>query len=169
MTEPDRPLSFAADEQLGRLSRWLLILGIDVAYRNRWDDRELAATAAREGRVILTRDSRLADKLPGVAVYRVEENYPVHQLREVVGKFFPRLRFELYSRCVECNRRLEPVAKPAVEGRVPPFVWRTQTEFRSCPQCGKIFWAATHVARIERQLAEILGEWWERISAKEGP
>jgi len=158
MPEPEAPLRLIADEQLGRLSRWLKIIGQDVVYRNDWADEELLQQARDEGRIILTRDSHLPEKAAGLPLYLVRENYPAGQLREVVEHFRDRIRIEVFSRCVECNVPLREVPKPEVEGRVPPFVWKTQTEYRACPQCGKIFWSATHRERVEVQLRDILGE-----------
>jgi len=149
---------FIADEQLGRLSRWLKILGQDVIYRNRWPDQELLSQARAEGRIILTRDSHLQEKAGDLPLFLVRENYPAQQLREVVSYFQGELRIEIFSRCVECNVPLRDIAKEEVEGKVPPFVWKTQTEYRTCPSCGKIFWSATHRERIEVQLKDILGE-----------
>ena len=158
MSEPKPSLRLIADEQLGRLSRWLKIIGQDVVYRNHWSDEELVALAQSEGRTILTRDSHLPGKAGGWPVYLVRENLPALQLREVVEHFQDRIRIEVFSRCVECNTPLLEIAKPQVEGKVPPFVWKTQTEFRTCPACGKIFWSATHRDRIEVQLKDVLGE-----------
>ena len=154
-------MRFLADEQLGRLSRWLKIVGQDVVYKNRWADEELIGRARAEARIILTRDSHLSEKAAEVPLYWVRENYPALQLREVVGHFQDRLRLEIFSRCVECNVPLLEIAKSQVEGKVPPFVWKTQTEYRTCPSCGKIFWSATHRQRIEVQLKDILGELYQ--------
>lgn len=165
MPEPQAPLLFLADEQLGRLSRWLKILGQDVIYRNRWPDLELLSQARTEARIILTRDSHLSEKAADLPLYLVRENYPALQLREVVGHFQDRLRIEIFSRCVECNVPLLDIPRSQVEGQVPPFVWKTQTEYRTCPSCGKVFWSATHRERIEVQLKDILGELYRRNSA----
>jgi hypothetical protein len=165
MPEAKPPLRFIADEQLGRLSRWLKIVGQDVIYRNRWPDEELLSRARAEGRIILTRDSHLPAKAEGLSLYWVRENYPARQLREVVSRFRDQIRIEVFSRCVECNVPLHDIARPEVEGKVPPFVWKTQTEYRACPACGKIFWSATHRERIEVQLQDILGELYQDRSA----
>lgn len=168
MREDHPPLRFIADEQLGRLSRWLKIIGQDVIYRNNWSDAELVQRAQSEGRIILTRDSRLPEKAGGLPLLLVRENYPARQLREVVEHFREQMRIEVFSRCVECNVLLREIPKAQVEGKVPPFVWQTQTEYRACPECGKIFWSATHRERVEVQLRDILGEMYCAEEDKEG-
>ena len=55
-------MTFVADCMLGRLAKWLRILGFDVLYFPKAEDRELAAIARREGRILLTRDSGLIEK-----------------------------------------------------------------------------------------------------------
>ena len=157
---------FICDDMLGELARWLRIIGSDVFYRNRLANDELIDIAAREGRIVLTRDLKLGRVLfdHGLPYYLVIENYPALQLREVVAHYSDRIRIRVFSRCTECNLVLEPVAKPAVEARVPPFVFQTQTNFRECPNCKKVYWAATHRAHVDEQLKYLLGEMYDKLN-----
>src|SRR3990172_9336984 len=50
---------FIADSMLGRLATWLRILGYDTLYFRDAQDGRLVALARREGRILLTRDTRL--------------------------------------------------------------------------------------------------------------
>ncbi|MBI4257155.1 hypothetical protein HY626_03830, partial [Candidatus Uhrbacteria bacterium] len=59
---------------------------------------------------------------------------------------------EPFSRCVECNALLEPMAKEAVKERVPPYVFSTQERFSCCPQCRRLYWPATHQQRMAEEL-----------------
>lgn len=148
------PVAFAVDRMLGRLARWLRILGHDVAYGPQLCGRALAACARREGRILVTRDTRLVR----------ERNLPPHvfvtadrfreQLAEV-ARVVP-LGGAFLGRCLECNRVLEAVAKTEVRDRVPPYVFATQDTFHRCPRCGRIYWPATHRARMAAEL-EALG------------
>jgi len=158
MEESHSKIRFICDEQLGKLARWLRILGQDVIYRNYFPDKDLIASAEQEGRVILTRDSHLEGKSGSVQVYLVQENYPYHQIREVVNHFRDDMILEPFSRCADCNVMLNDIPKSEVVGRVPPFVFKTQNKFRTCPSCGRIFWSATHLKHIQAQLDDILGD-----------
>jgi len=160
-----RELKFLCDEQLGKLARWLRILGQDVVYKNKFSDSEMIERAKKESRLILTRDHNLAERLfqEGVRYYLVEENYPAHQLREVVERFQNQIRLRVFSRCVECNLPLKDIEKAEVADRVPPFVFQTQEVFRLCPGCGKIFWSATHRQQVDLQLRDILGDLYDRL------
>lgn len=134
-----------ADTMLGRLAKWLRLLGYDTRYDNDADDMTLLRIAQAENRVLLTRDWALSRKRGVRAIWIESQELPaqVRQVRSVVGS--PQGSF---TRCAVCNDRLEPIAKADVVARVPPYVFRTQDEFYHCPHCQRIYWAATHVARM---------------------
>jgi uncharacterized protein len=142
---------FAADRMLGRLARWLRILGHDVAYGPHLSGPTLVACARREGRVLLTRDTRLARRreLPPHVFLRSDRFRD--QLREVAAAV-PLDGAGVLTRCLDCNRRLEPIGRDAVEGHVPAFVLETAAHFERCPGCGRLYWPATHRAHVLREL-----------------
>jgi hypothetical protein len=149
---------FLADAMLGRLARWLRILGFDTAYRDDWVDAELARRAFEEERVVLTRDRRLPDqwRLPRALVLASEA--PADQLREI-ARAFPRVTgARAFTRCSRCNALLEPATRESVAERVPARVLREQTAFRRCPGCGRVYWEGSHVARMRRALDDLLAD-----------
>jgi hypothetical protein len=156
----DETLKFFCDDQLGKLCRWLRIIGADAVWERTISDGDLIERARAEGRIILTRDTRLAAKAPGARVVLLTENYPARQLREVVELFQDRIEIKVFSRCVSCNGEIEEVAKPEVEDKVPAFVFSTQERFTRCKSCGNIYWQATHRERVDRALRDVLGELW---------
>ena len=52
-------MKFVADGMLGKLSRWLRMLGHDVKYSTELNDAELELLAKTENRVLLTKDLEL--------------------------------------------------------------------------------------------------------------
>ena len=60
-----------------------------------------------------------------------------------------------FTRCLDCNRPLEAVARDAVAGSVPPYVLDTAPRFHRCPSCRRLYWPATHHAQMARELAEL--------------
>jgi uncharacterized protein with PIN domain len=148
--------AFFADAMLGGLTRWLRVLGVDTAYDPALDDPELVARAVAEDRVILTRDVKLLERRAAsnhllVASHRLDE-----QVRQVIEVFeIPTRPERLFSRCLRCNVPLEPMATEEAHRLVPPFVARTQTRFRRCPGCERIFWASSHVRRMRQRLGEM--------------
>jgi uncharacterized protein with PIN domain len=143
-------LRLIADVMLGRLAKWLRLLGYDTRYDNAADDMTLLRIAQAEDRVLLTRDRALSHKR-GVRAIWIESQHLEAQIEQVRAAVGPPPDSSL-TRCAVCNARLESIAKAHVKDRVPPYVFQTQAEFRRCPQCERIYWAATHVARMREIL-----------------
>lgn len=137
---------------LGRLARWLRLIGCDVLYGQNFSGKGLVEEARRSRRLILTRDSRLV-RDPDVPPYLfIEADRVGAQLAQVVGELRLDPRAHLFGRCAECNGELELAAPSAVADEVPPFVLETQRDFRRCRGCRHVYWQGTHVARVEQEL-----------------
>lgn len=148
-------MKFAADCMLGTLAKWLILLGHDVVYFPRIDDEELVALAVRQGRTILTRDRRLAQRRAARDHVLVRSQNLTEQIRQVLDERRLRVRRDsLFRRCVKCNRRTRRVPRRAVREAVPAYVFRTQERFTRCPDCGRIYWKATHVSRMIEALRD---------------
>ncbi len=132
---------------LGKLARWLRLLGFDTFYSNRAEDAFLKELVRREERILLTRDSPLHWSLDAGRSYLVKTQELAGQLHEV-GQRFRLDRFPAVPRCTICNGELRSIAKAEVENLVPPFVFKTQQEFNRCLACAKIYWPGTHWQRI---------------------
>jgi uncharacterized protein with PIN domain len=145
---------FAVDRMLGRLARWLRILGHDVAYGPHLRGRSLADCARREHRLLLTRDTRLLrdPELPPHLFIR--SDHFREQIREVAASV-PLATAPFLSRCLGCNRSLEEIGRDAVRDRVPPYVWETASRFLRCPRCDRLYWPATHRTHMLRELAAL--------------
>jgi len=101
--------------------------------------------------MILTRDTQLVrdPNLPP-HVFITSDHFR-HQLRQVAGAV-PLAAGATFTRCVECNRLLQETARDAVRERVPPYVFQTQARFWTCAACHRVFWPATHHARMRAEL-----------------
>lgn len=145
---------FAVDRTLGRLARWLRILGHDVVYGPQLGGHELAVRARREGRFLLTRDTRLrhTPELPPHLVLR--SDHFREQLREVAAAL-PISRAAVLGRCLDCNRELEEEPRERARVRVPSFVWESTARFLACRHCGRLYWPATHRQHMLRELAAL--------------
>jgi uncharacterized protein with PIN domain len=149
---------FLADAMLGRLARWLRLLGFDVLYDAAIEDAEVARRALEERRIVLTRDRALPEewRLPRVVVLRAETTG--EQLRELARVLPLRERAQPFTRCSRCNGPLDAVPAELVAARIPPHIAATQSRFLRCRGCGHVYWEGSHVARIRRTLDEVLGE-----------
>jgi hypothetical protein len=132
------------DVMLGRLARWLRALGHNAAYDNTADDPSLLKRAARERRLLVTRDTRLAATPRGRRAILLHANDTPAQLRELVEALGITRHPGLLTRCIVCNTRLRTATADQVEERVPAYVRSTQRRFRACPGCGRVYWSGTH-------------------------
>jgi uncharacterized protein with PIN domain len=145
-------MKFIVDGMLGRLAKWLRILGYDTTYFPHLDDDPLVRLARAEGRLLLTRDRGLARRR-GLQCLLIESDHLEEQLGQVLNELALTGEHS-FSRCPVCNTPLRKVEKPELEGRVPPHIFRTHKDFSLCPHCDKIYWPGTHWARMQEKLAE---------------
>lgn len=160
------PPTFAADVMLGKLSRWLRLLGFDTFYSNQAEDDFLRRLVESEGRILLTRDTELHRLVGSLSSYLVEADQPKKQLAEV-ARFFKLGRFAGFpraSRCPRCNGPLINSDREAVKESVPPYVYSTQEGFTVCRDCLHVYWQGTHVPRIDRFLHAL----WREINSTSG-
>jgi hypothetical protein len=148
-------MRFVVDAMLGRLARWLRIMGFDVLYPRDLSDDELVALANKEERTLLTQDAPLLreKKVDG---YLVRRHAWEDQVREVVDEFNLRDQVDPFSRCPQCNHRLERVQKEQVAENVPKLVYEFQDQFYRCLGCHRIYWNGTHVQRMTRKLERLI-------------
>jgi hypothetical protein len=145
---------FICDDHCGRLARWLRVLGFDCVHDQHSDNARLLKAALQDDRVILTRDRSLAALALARRILCLEETDPLDQLRTVVRRMGLELRSErLFRRCSVCNAPTAGVGLAEVADRLPPYVRRTQTRFRHCRRCDRVYWSGTHVLRMQERLA----------------
>ncbi|HSG84854.1 MAG TPA: Mut7-C RNAse domain-containing protein [Candidatus Limnocylindrales bacterium] len=149
---------FVLDGHLGRLAAHLRMCGFDTAYRRDADDAELAAVAAAEERVLLSRDIGLLKRSIVRRGAFVRADRPRDQLVEILGRFGLQDSVRPFSRCLRCNGRLEPVDRASVRALVPPRVFGEQDAFRRCAACGGVYWRGSHHRRMTRLLEDVLAE-----------
>jgi uncharacterized protein with PIN domain len=153
---------FVVDTNVGRLARWLRMMGYDALFIHEVDDKQLVAIALDENRVLLTRDTQIMRRRVVTSgklkVILVKGDDTREQLRQVVRKMGLNYEGKQFTRCLECNQPLVSRTKEEVRDRVPPYVFKTQTEFVECPTCHRIYWRGTHWQRMKRELATLMGE-----------
>ena len=149
--------SFSLDNSLGRLARWLRLLGHDAAWE-RGDSLEKALARARqENRSLLTRSREIGGRglvLPPLGGTVLVSDRLNDQLVELAVTWPIFAVAKPFSRCADCNEALLPAELEWARERVPEYVARTQTSYRTCPRCGRIFWSATHSTAIVQTFAD---------------
>jgi len=152
---------FVADRMLGKLARWLRVLGYDTLYLGSAGD-EVIRQELDAGRILLTRNRRAHAWLKRGRVVVIEADNPREQLQEVVRQLrLPLAAEALLNRCLGCNRPLVIVGKEEVRGDVPDYVWQTHAEFRRCQGCRRVFWSGSHAENMRHRLKADLSDLWE--------
>jgi len=147
---------FILDIHLGKLARYLRMLGFDTWYRNDYEDPELARLANQEQRILLTRDRRLLMRSQVIHGYCIRSLDPKQQLIEVLQRFNLEDYPGPFQRCIRCNSLLEPVTKVEIEHRLEPLTRKYFDEFHICPDCKQIYWKGSHYERMQRFIHKAL-------------
>ena len=161
MVNLDEELKFITDGMLGKLTRWLRILGYDVEYRPDEADDKLIELAKKTGRTLLTSDLQLYRKATkmGVNTFLVDGKSDVENLAKTSKRFNLNIRTEEIeeTRCPVCNFKLRLALPSEVEGKIPTTTLKTYKEFWICtnPKCQKIYWQGSHWKKIEEILKEV--------------
>lgn len=145
---------FLVDAMLGKLARWLILLGYDARFAGGDGRADLALLeeAQKEGRVFVTRDRGIPE-VAGVRKVVINHAHLEAQLRQLaVDLALKPDPARLFSRCADCNEPLETLTREQALPLVPPKVRTLETPFRRCPRCGRLFWNGTHAERIVEKL-----------------
>jgi uncharacterized protein len=140
--------SFAADSMVGRLAKWLRILGYDTISVHIVNEVQ-AYQFTNMGRILLTRNSRLKKKLEEEKIVFILSNRLEEQLAQLVHMNLINLaREHLFSRCIRCNNTLERAGREEVMGMIPDYIFDSHKAFSICPNCKRIYWPGSHHERI---------------------
>jgi uncharacterized protein len=149
---------FVIDTNVGRLARWLRMMGYDAILFHELDDGLMVKLALAQGRIIVTRDTgfmkRRSVTLHRVRALLVSGDDPGQQMRKVIGELNLDTRYKPFTRCLECNTILVPRDRNGVEGEVPPRVFERQDQYMECPVCRRLYWQGTHWQDMRRKLQE---------------
>jgi uncharacterized protein with PIN domain len=140
-------MKFVADGMLGKLTRWLRMLGQDVKYSSQFEDDEIINTAKKEHRILLTRDFELYHRAvsKGIDAFYVEGLTEPEKLSELAERFnFPLTIDSKQSRCPGCNAKIQLTPKKKITGKVETKTFIYYNEFWKCPKCGHIYWKGAH-------------------------
>ncbi len=149
-------MKFAVDCMLGKLAKWLKILGFDVAYFPAIEDGALLDLTRTEGRTLLTRDTSLSRKARFLShLFILSENWE-EQVDQVLEHFGLRSQVRPHSRCIECNVPLKILPRCKARNLVTPFIFERTESFALCPACGRVYWKGTHFGEMELKIARLL-------------
>lgn len=144
-------MRFITDATLGKLVKWLRILGYDTISHTGDANRSFLRKAQEEGRIVLTRKRDLAKRDFSGRLLLIQNDHVQDQIRELMDELPLHPQAErLLTICLKCNEKLEEVLREEIAGMVPPYVFENCSQFHTCPSCRGIFWAGTHRDNIHR-------------------
>jgi uncharacterized protein len=150
-------VKFLADAMLGKLTRWLRMLGQDVRYSVEFDDSELLALAKKEERILLTKDFELYKRAigRGLNAYYVEGKAESDLLAEVAKRYNLQLTVDMdKSHCPICNTKLAAAPKEQLKDELEKNTFAYYDKFWKCPNCRQIYWQGAHWNQINSTLSQ---------------
>ena len=149
-------IKFIVDNNVGKLAKWLRIMGYDALLFNEEDDGKMVKVALAQNRVILTKDTQImrrrlvtSGRLKAILIKDDEPKAQLRQIAETLGLDY---QFRPFSICLECNQSLVERNKNEVRDLVPSHVFKTQNLYMECPSCHRIYWRGTHWQAMSREL-----------------
>ena len=142
---------FAADRTLGKLVKWLRILGFDTICELEISSK-LFFDSLEGTRILLTRTKKIQEKFKTYRTVFIKSNFLDEQLKQVVDEIgINQAEIRPFSKCIQCNLPIVEISKDDAYGLVPDYIWETQEIFNKCSQCDRIYWRGSHAERsIER-------------------
>lgn len=142
---------FVADSMLGKLAKWLRVMGYDTHYQTFYKMGELLEITSG-GRRLLSRYRQSTTRDPDSML--VHSDHVKDQLKEIrsLGLLTPD-RSKWFSRCLICNDPLRTAEAAEAREHVPEYVFhQTPSGIRVCPSCCRFFWPGSHKEKMMRQL-----------------
>ncbi len=134
--------SFAAEKTLGKLAKWLRILGFDTIC-----DPDIK-NPAESGRILLTRTKRVKYEYTTDKLIFIKSDKPFKQLKEVIKALgIVNEDLKTFTRCINCNTKIRTIEKNSIRSVVPDYVWESHDSFKACSKCKRIYWQGSHTKR----------------------
>ncbi len=151
----ESPKKFILDVQLGKLARFIRLLGFDCLYKNDYDDPLIAELAHKLNRTVLTRDRRLLRYKKITHGYWVRAVDPKEQLEEIIKKFDLLSFLDPFNRCIVCNAPMIPIEKEKIIHKLEPKTKKYYNEFRHCINCDRIYWKGSHYEKMTNLIEQL--------------
>ncbi len=150
---PDNP-SFVVDVNLGRLARYLRLLGFDCLFCNRFYDATIAKISSTTQRIVLTRDRKLLHRKIIHYGYFIRAEKPKTQVKDVLSKFKLHSKLKPLARCTHCNGELVQTDKQKIIHRLKYLTKKHYDKFLMCPNCSQVYWHGSHSTHFKRLIDE---------------
>jgi uncharacterized protein with PIN domain len=146
---------FAAEKPLGKLAKWLRLLGFDTIYASEVSG-EAFIELLKKPRILLTRTQRVQEQNASHPLIFIKSDHLNEQLKQVLQEVgLTRAHIRPFSRCLQCNVPIVATEKDSLWGRVPDYIYETQGHFHVCPECQRIYWPGSHTKRSMQKINQL--------------
>ena len=149
---------FAAERTLGKLAKWLRLLGFDTIFEGQ-NSSDTFSKGLQSERILLTRTQAVREAYNTRQHVFIKSDHVRDQIKQVIhelGIVFQDIR--PFSRCLSCNIEIAEIEKDAVFGQIPDYVWETNDIFHTCPECRRIFWPGSHLEHSMKRIDKLFGK-----------
>lgn len=151
-----RAPAFILDVHLGKLAKYLRLLGFDSLYKNTYTDEDIAGVIREDPRrIVLTRDRGLLKRKIITHGYWVRETDSRKQLDEILTRFDLFSLMRPFTLCIRCNEKVVEVEKDSIYERLPGEVRKLHDDFTLCPRCKRIYWPGSHYDRMSDLITHV--------------
>jgi uncharacterized protein len=150
---------FLTDQNVGKLTKWLRLIGFDTIFFTGENDTQMVNIALAENRIILTRDTHILKRRlvtsGKVKAILIKSDNIKDQIKQLVDELDLSSLVKPFLLCLECNQPLSTRTKDEVKGKVPPYVFQTQQEYKECSKCQRIYWKGTHWQAMMKKIRQL--------------
>ncbi len=149
---------FVVDAMLGKLAKWLRVLGYSTFYNPKVSDDNLLRIAKNYNAILITRDKGLYNKAISLAIKVIffENIDLVSMLKRLLSLKYIDAKIDFNkTRCPKCNSKLIIVDKNEIKDKVPKFVFEKYNIFLLCPNCYNIYWPGKHYKNMVKTLSRL--------------
>ncbi|MCX7820547.1 MAG: Mut7-C ubiquitin/RNAse domain-containing protein [Brevinematales bacterium] len=141
-------LKFICDVHLGKLAKYLRIMGFDCLYENNYKDEEIIKIGTSERRIILTMDRGILKNSKVKYGALIRSKNLRDQLRELDERFNIGKNKKLLSRCILCNKKLKPTTRKKATKKFAYLNDKFYSGFFYCSHCDKIYYKGSHYKKM---------------------
>jgi uncharacterized protein with PIN domain len=153
---PLRRSKFIVDNNLGKMAKYMRVLGLDIYYDPLLSAGEIIKISNTENRIILTRSKKLLKFKDVIHGMFIRPGTTAQQIRRIIDCLDIKDIVDPFSRCLGCNSLLQPVPKEEILDRIPPKTKAFCDEYARCRSCDKIYWKGTHCLHMKKVVKQIL-------------
>lgn len=153
---PLRDTRFVLDVHLGKLAKYLRMMGFDCDYSIDRNDDELARICTDEKRILLTRDRNLLKRGNITRALCIHSTVSEQQAAEVIARLDLAGSIRAFSRCMNCNGPVIELDPADIPFDAPEGVKKWCNEYYRCGNCLRLYWKGSHADRMSERIERII-------------